>query len=103
MQILRTILWVAALLVLLFFTAYNWKPVEVQIWQNTVLETKLPALVIAAFLLGLVPTWLVHRGLKWRLQRRIHHLETATRSMSQRSEATPVNRPVYTPKTGGSA
>ena len=83
MQILRTILWVAVLLALIFFTAYNWKPVEVQLWTNTVLETKLPALVIVAFLLGLVPMWLVHRGLKWRLQRRIDHLETAVRTVGR--------------------
>lgn len=77
MQFVRTLFWVLILAALVIFTAFNWKPVEVQIWTNLVLETKVPALVIIAFLLGLVPTWLLHRGVKWRLKRRISALETA--------------------------
>lgn len=80
MQFVRTLFWVLILAALLIFTAFNWKPVEVQIWTNLVLETKIPALVIVAFLLGLVPTWLLHRGTRWRLNRRISHLEAAARS-----------------------
>ena len=78
MQIVRTIGWVLLLFSLLAFSFFNWKPVEVQIWSNLVLETKLPALVIISFLLGLVPMWLVHRASKWRAQRRINALEAAT-------------------------
>ena len=77
MQIVRTIVWVVILAALLIFTAFNWNSVEVQIWTNMVLETKIPALVIVAFLLGLVPMWLIHRGTKWRLKRRIAGLESA--------------------------
>ncbi len=79
MQFVRTLFWVLILAALLIFSAFNWKTVEVQIWTNLVLETKLPALVIVAFLLGLVPTWLLHRGTKWRLNRRISHLEATAR------------------------
>lgn len=85
MQFVKTIFWVLILAALLVFTAFNWKPVEVQIWTNLVLETKIPALVIIAFLLGLVPTWLLHRGVKWRLKRRIGALESAAaRNAAQR-------------------
>ena len=80
MQIVRTILWVALLVLLLAFSFFNWRPVEVQIWDNLVLETKIPALVVTSFLLGLIPMWLVHRGSKWRLQRRITTLETSVRA-----------------------
>lgn len=80
MQFLRTIFWVILLVGLLAFSFFNWRPVEVQIWQNLVLETKIPALVMISFLLGLVPMWLVHRGLKWRLSRRIATLENAARA-----------------------
>ena len=86
MQIIRTLVWVLILVVLLVFTAFNWRPVEVTIWTNTVLETKIPALAIAAFLLGLVPMWLIHRGTKWRLERRIAALESAAR-VGSRSRA----------------
>ncbi len=80
MQIIRTVLWVILLIGLLAFSFFNWSPVEVKIWNNMVLETKVPALVIVSFLLGLVPTWLLHRGVKWRLKRRINALEGAARS-----------------------
>ena len=48
MQIVRTIVWFVVLFVLLAFSFFNWKPVEVQIWPTLVMETKLPALVIIA-------------------------------------------------------
>ncbi len=79
MQIVRTILWVLLFAGLMFFSFFNWNEVEVQIWTNMVLETKVPALVIVSFLLGMVPTWLLHRGTKWRLTKRIKTLEAAAR------------------------
>ena len=89
MQIVRTILWVLLFAGLMFFSFFNWKEVEVQIWTNLVLETKVPALVIVSFLLGMVPTWLLHRGTKWRLTRRIKALEAAAR-IPQVAPVTPV-------------
>ena len=71
MQIVRTILWVLLAVALALFAVGNWRPVEVLIWDNLVLETKLPVLVITAFLLGLVPMWLAHRVAIWRLRRRL--------------------------------
>ena len=88
MQIVRTIIWVLLFAGLLFFTYFNWQEVEVRIWTNMVLETKVPALVIVSFLLGLVPAWLLHRGTKWRLTRRIKLLEAAAR-MPQVAPAEP--------------
>lgn len=76
MKSLRSILWLVIVAALAAFSAANWQPVELTIWQDLKLETKLPALVIAAFLLGLVPMWLIHRTTRWRLQRRITNLET---------------------------
>jgi hypothetical protein len=93
MQIVRTIVWVALLVLLLAFSFFNWRPVEVQIWDNLVLETKIPALVLVAFLLGLVPMWLIHRGSKWRLQRRITTLENAARTQAITPPVAPVAAP----------
>lgn len=76
MKSLRSILWLVIVAGLAAFSAANWQPVELVVWQGLVLDTKLPALVIAAFLLGLVPMWLIHRTMRWRLQRRITNLET---------------------------
>ena len=80
MQIVRTIVWVLLLVALLLFTAFNWNPVEVKIWEGLILETKIPALVLISFLLGLVPMWLLHRAQRFQLNRRISSLETAARS-----------------------
>ncbi|MEE4339048.1 LapA family protein [Erythrobacter sp.] len=88
MQIVRTIAWVLILFAILAFSFFNWEPVEVTLWDNLVLETKVPALVIVAFLLGLVPMWLYHRSVKWSLQRRIRSLENSIKSnaLSRRHE-----------------
>jgi len=93
MAIVRTIIWVLITIVMVLFTINNWQPVEVRIWSTLVLETKLPALVILAFLLGMVPTWLVHRAARWRLNRRIASLEAATARA-----ALPVPAPAPTPR-----
>lgn len=99
MQAVRTIVWVLVLVALLAFSFLNWRPVEVTIWPNLVLETKVPALVVVAFLMGLIPTWLVHRGVKWQLQRRISSLENAARANATTAPAvtTPVH-PVAEPR-----
>lgn len=89
MQIVRTIVWVLLLLALLIFSINNWDPVEVKIWEGLVLETKIPALVIVSFLLGLLPMWLLHRGTKWRLKRRIGALENAVRTTAQSADPAP--------------
>ncbi len=91
MQLVRTLLWVLILAGLLAFSFFNWQPVEVTIWENLVLETKVPALVVVSFLLGLLPMWLVHRGAQWRAKRRISSLEAAAES--QRRLATPTPTP----------
>ncbi len=80
MQIVRTVIWVLILFGLMVFSFFNWDPVEVRLWDNLVLETKVPVLVILAFTLGLLPMWLYHRGAKWNLMRRITSLENAVRS-----------------------
>ena len=77
MKLFRTILWLVVVAALAAFSAVNWQPVELHVWSGLVLDTKLPALVIAAFLLGFVPMWLVHRATRWRLSRRINALESS--------------------------
>ena len=76
MQIIRTIVWVSLLIGLLLFSINNWQDVEIKIWEGLILQTKLPALVVVSFLLGLIPMWLLHKGSRWRLNRRIGVLES---------------------------
>ena len=93
MQIVRTIVWVLLLVALLVFSINNWNPVEVKIWEGLVLETKVPALVVIAFLLGLVPMWLMHRVTQWNYKRRLGSLETA----AARAAAMPAPAPAAEP------
>lgn len=102
MQIVRTIIWVLILVGILAFSFFNWEAVEVTLWDNLVLETKIPALVIIAFLLGLAPMWLYHRSVKWSLNRRIRSLENAAKSnaLAQRHDPAvvkPVEKPAEKP------
>ena len=80
MQIIRTIVWVLVVVALGLFSLNNWNPVEIKIWEGLILETKLPALVMASFLLGLAPMWLLAKAGKWRLNRRINALENSVRA-----------------------
>ena len=82
MQIIRTIIWVIVLIALMLFSINNWKVVDIKIWEGLILQTKLPALVIASFLLGMLPMWLLHKAGRWRLTRRINTLENTVRATS---------------------
>ena len=82
MQIVRTVVWVVLLIALLVFSLNNWNSVEVKIWEGLIWETRLPALVVLSFLLGLVPMWLLHVAGRWRLKRRINVLEAVARQPS---------------------
>lgn len=111
MKILRTILWVLAALGFLIFAIYNWSPVEITLWQNLVMETKLPVLALLAFALGFLPLWAYHQSVKWSMGRRIRALEnslkhtalarhhkpqTATHGVETLVDK-PVTKPVETP------
>ena len=82
MQIVRTLIWILIVAAIVIFSNFNWQPVEVTIWDDLIWETKLPAVVIIAFLLGLVPMWLYHRSVKWSLSRRIRSLENSIKSQA---------------------
>jgi len=99
MQIVRMIVWVLLLAVLLVFSINNWNPIELKIWEGLVLETKVPALVVVALLLGFVPMWLIHRTTKWQMQRRIGSLEAAARAaaISQAETAALGEQQTFTP------
>lgn len=87
MNLLRTIFWVIVAVALALFTKANWivAPtysgyVPVKLWGDIVLETRLPVLIIAAFLLGLVPTWLWARAMKWQMRRKLSSVQRALAS-----------------------
>ena len=88
MQFLRTAFWVVIAVALAFFCMANYVPV---------METKLPVLLIGAFLLGALPFWIMARATRWRLKRRLSNTERALAAMATApapAGMTPASEPV---------
>jgi putative membrane protein len=71
MQFLKTLFWVIVAVVMVLFASANWQQVTINLWGNLQADVKLPVLVLAAFLLGFLPTFLLYRARLWALQRRL--------------------------------
>ena len=71
MQFLKTLFWVMVAIILVLFARENWHIVTLELWGNLQADVKLPVLVIGAFLLGFLPTFLVYRARIWSLKRRL--------------------------------
>ena len=70
MQFLKTLFWVVLAVVLVLFAHANWAPVTLTLWGGLEADVKLPVLVIGAFLIGFVPTFILYRARMWSLRRR---------------------------------
>lgn len=75
MQFLRTIFWVLLTVVAVVFALGNWTPVTLNLFGDVRVDVKLPILLLGAFLLGLVPTFLLYRASRWRYRRRLEQTE----------------------------
>ena len=87
MQALRTILLLVITIVLVAFIAINWQIEKVNIWpladgKYLHLEWPVGFIVLVSYLAGIIPTWLIARATKWRLNRRIATLENAVAANS---------------------
>ena len=71
MQFLKTLFWVVLAIVLVLFAKANWTQVTLNLWGGLQMDAKLPVLVLFAFLLGFLPTFLILRGRIWSLKRRL--------------------------------
>lgn len=80
MQFLKTLFWIVLAVLVALFSYHNWSVVTISLWSGLRLDTKLPVLVIGAFLLGLLPALIVHRATRWQMRRRI---EAAERSLAE--------------------
>lgn len=96
MQFIKTLFWVILAVILVVFAVNNWTLASVQIWGDVRIDTKLPVLVVGAFLLGFVPLWMIHRATKWRLNRRIKTLEVAAQP-APKPETKPDTKPDAAP------
>ena len=86
MRAIRTLVWVVITAILVAFMAINWDKAPVNFWpvEDGYLHFEWPVGVIALifFLLGLLPMWLLHKGSRWQMKRRINALEHSVRAVS---------------------
>ena len=71
MQFLKTLFWVIVAVVAVLFFYTNWQPVTLKLWGGLEADVKLPVLVLFAFLLGFVPTFIIYRARLWSMARRL--------------------------------
>ena len=90
MQFIKTALWVILAVALALFCKANWISVPIKLWGDTVADTKLPVLVVSAFLLGLLPMWVFSRIALWRIRRRLENAEQALAASTPVIAAPPV-------------
>ena len=77
MQFLRTLFWVVVAVVAVVFAVRNWTPVTINLWGGLQADVKLPVLLFGAFLIGLLPFYVLHRATRWRMRRRLDNAERA--------------------------
>ena len=75
MAFLRTLFWIAITVIVVVFSFRNWVAVPVNLFGDTVVETKLPMLLFVGFLIGFVPLYAWHRAVKWRHNRKLSQIE----------------------------
>ena len=86
MQFVRMLFWVLILAALLILVIINWgEPVAVRFWpgaggDNFLFEWPVGFIALVFLVIGAAPPYLLYRGMKWRLNRRISHLESAART-----------------------
>lgn len=107
MHIIRTISWVLFSVFIAVFVVVNYgEPQRVKVWiSDDPIGFDWPVGIIALvfWLLGVIPAWLYHRGVKWSMSRRIRSLEASIKSNAlaqrhqpdaSRSPAAAVAKPV---------
>ncbi len=88
MQFLKAIFQAFIVVVAAIFAYNNWTPITVNLWGGVVLDTVLPLLLLVAFLIGLLPTFLLYRTTRWRLRRRLDSTEKALASVQSAPSST---------------
>jgi lipopolysaccharide assembly protein A len=90
MQFLKTLFWIALTVVLVLFAKANWNAVTLKLWGGLEADVKLPILVLFAFLLGFLPTFILYRTRLWGLKRRLEPAERHVSAVPPPATPTPV-------------
>lgn len=70
MKFLKTLLWVMIAAFIVILAARNWQDVTIYLWGDLQADVKIPVLMLAAFLIGFLPPWLIYRAKLWNAARR---------------------------------
>lgn len=87
MQVIRTLLLILITIVVVSFIAINWQTVPLNLWpisdgKYLYVEWPVGLVFIFGILLGFVPMWLLHKGVRWQLNRRIDLMENTVKASS---------------------
>lgn len=93
MQFLKTLLIVFTVAVAAAFAVHNWVPVKIALWGDLVADVNLPLLMGGCFLAGLLPTWLWHHAVRWRLRQRLSSTQKAVDELRTAAVVTPPSPP----------
>ena len=75
MQFLKTVFWVLLAVLVALFAVRNWGDVTLNLWGDIQADVKIPILMLIAFVLGWLPTWLIMRAKLWAMRRRLEALD----------------------------
>ena len=75
MQFLKTLFWVVIAVFLAILASRNWHDVTMNLWGDIQADIKLPILIGIIFLIGWLPTYLMHRARLWRAKSRLDSFE----------------------------
>ena len=92
MQFLKTLFWVVIAVFLAILASRNWHDVTLNLWGDIQVDIKTPVLVGAMFLLGWLPTYLIHRARLWRVRSRLDSFERQ-QAAARTVDATPIDPP----------
>ena len=92
MQFLKTLFWVVIAVFLAILASRNWHDVTMNLWGDIQADIKLPILIGIVFLIGWLPTYLIHRAQLWRAKWRIDSFERQ-QAASRSVEPAPIDPP----------
>ena len=75
MQFLKILFGIALGFVLGLWAWINWQTVTIQLWGGLAADVNLPFLVLLAFLIGFLPTFLLYRARIWSMRRKLENAE----------------------------
>ena len=88
MQFLKTLFWVVLTVILVLLARANWIAVSLRLWGGLEADVKLPVLILFAFLIGFLPTFIIYRTRLWSLRRRLDPAERNATTVSPPVSAT---------------